>query len=271
MAAANPQGGQDKQNRFVAFGGAVGPRPPAPPATPRPAAPPPSGSGVKLYSCGPCYIYVSQQVKPANADTELHTEIDPPIGEDGALEGAQTIQNNVDPGSNFAYFGTAERAPVIQIMPRYVPVFSDNGGRTTPDDLLFDGEEAYVFADINRYDENVYKHLARRPNLQGHTYGPGYCTIDDLGTLLVHEGANIVLYLVFPYAYKFDGMVPGYRFFHTTLAGPDTISPAGTKAKKIRCVWRAMRQVTPRGQYLYDNNISAVKDIPIDNALPLLG
>lgn len=157
------------------------------------------------------------------------------------------------------YLGTAERSPSIEIVRGWLPWFDDELGSSLPADELYEAEEAWVTADVNRWNEPVYAFIAAVINRGplGGARGQNYPS--DVGTSMVHESFTYPLILQFPYAgktlYQLYGMPAGYRFFNATLAGPDRLEPLGTEPSKRRLIWRCREYLDLESQAmaLYDN------------------
>lgn len=160
------------------------------------------------------------------------------------------------------YLGTAEVKPQIEIVPQFEPVHNDLGG-AVPFDKSYEGEEAFIGADLNRYNEAVYAGLAARPNSLVPGAIRGLNTALDVGTLMLTEGKNIVVWVVFPFfvkaAMRAGGMPAGYRFPGCTVVGPDKLE-TGTRARKVHLLFHALRQWSPvTGAFLlYDHNVSGL-------------
>ena len=173
--------------------------------------------------------------------------------------------------STFAYLGTAERYPKISIRPAGEPVFNDIGGKV-PFDMAYMGEEAFVSADISRWNEATYAAMASRPS---HSAGPvrGFNGPLDVGTLYIAEGLAYQLVVQFPYglgqpfakgAYTANDMPGGYHFYASYLVGPDELEPLGTTPRKIRLIWHCLRVYNPATQsfLLYDNTLTGITLTP---------
>lgn len=159
------------------------------------------------------------------------------------------------------FLGTAEVSPDVEITPKYNPVYRNESGLQVPFDWIYDGESGLIVADLTRYNEEVYAHLASRAAPPGrHVRGTDF--VGQIGTAMVSEGIAYPLWLVFPYAPKlaFRGMPGGYRFVASFLLGPDRLNPLSTKPRKIRLVWYASRlydQATGT-HVLYDHILSSL-------------
>src|SRR5579859_623880 len=77
--------------------------------------------------------------------------------------GTTRVTNGVPQGAGVVfYLGTSEGSPDIDIKPVYEPVYNDLSG-STPFDLSYMGEEAYITADLTRWNEAVYAAIQARP------------------------------------------------------------------------------------------------------------
>lgn len=162
------------------------------------------------------------------------------------------------------YLGTAERATVAEIQPGWTPWYDDEMGTTIPADELYEAEEAFVTADISRWNEPVYAFLAQRVNRAPLGGGRGINFAGDVGTSMVYEGYCYPLWIQFPFAgklgYALRGMPPGYRFFNAMLAGPERLDPLGTQPSKRRLIWRCREylDLESGAMALYDHFMGAL-------------
>jgi hypothetical protein len=160
-------------------------------------------------------------------------------------------------GGQPKYLGTAERAPRIRVRPAWHPVFNDIGGDQIPFDVQYMGEEAFISADLTRWDEEVYKSIAHRlGNVRGADNN------EAVGTLMLLEGKTHEVYVKFPYTSKaaFAGMPQGYHFVACILEGPDELDPLGTVARKINLMWHAIRKYAGGHWTLYDHEVGGLPD-----------
>jgi hypothetical protein len=164
------------------------------------------------------------------------------------------------------YLGTCEVAPQIEVTPRFEEVHNDIGG-IVPFDKQYGGEEAFIGLDLNRYNEGVYAALAARPNSLVAGAVRGLNSALDVGTLMLTEGKNVVLWIVFPFfakpAMRAGGMPAGYRFPGSILLGPDKLDGLGTRSRKTHLFFEALRLWTPlTGAFtLYDHNTTGLPAI----------
>lgn len=183
----------------------------------------------QLYCTGPAHIYAA------------------PPGALGAL----------------SYLGTCEDAPVIRINAEFEPVRNDIGGKRKPFDMQYQGEDALISIDLNRYNESVYSLLAARP---AGASPRGSDVLTDIGTLVMTEGAQSAIVVQFPFVAKASmvagGMPPGYYFPTCVTIAPEELRQ-GTRPKKVNMVFYAWSQWSPvtQGFLLYSNVLPALPTI----------
>lgn len=258
------------------------------------------------YVTGPVHIYVGIEpilallVQQATQQAELKTGIvpgpQPPEGEmlrrvigpcsdtgDTVTQIVRTgtLENNMQKpapqpliaallrlGLIPVYLGTALVSPEIEIIRGWLPWYDDEQGTTLPADELYEGEESWVTADLNRFNEGVYAAIASvisRAAIGGGVRGLNFA--GDVGTSMVYEGFTYPLLLQFPYSGKpifaVNGLPPGYRYFNATLAGPDRLAPMGTQVRKTRLVWRCREylDLDSGAMALYDHSMNGVNGI----------
>jgi hypothetical protein len=157
------------------------------------------------------------------------------------------------------YLGTAEQSPSIEIRRGWLPWFDDELGTTLPADELFEGEEAWITADITRWNEDLYAFLAQVIQTRPMGGARGMQFAQDLGTSVVYEQFAYPLILQFPFSgkmlYRSLFLPAGYRFFNAILAGPDRLEPLGTAPRKLRLIWRAREvlDLDSQAMAIYDN------------------
>lgn len=199
---------------------------------------------------GPVHIYVG---------TDHYT---PTSGYGSAFS---TLRTTPVASGYISYLGTCETPPRILINPRWKPLMADIAGDELPFDFAFNGEDAQIQGVLNRWNEYVYYHLAARPRTTGTR---GTYTASDLGTLMLHEGRAIPLWLHFPYsaakAYGATYSMPaGYRFLATFPVTPEEIQ-GGARASKRLITWQAMPvySATDGTWCLYDHDMTNIPSIP---------
>lgn len=161
-----------------------------------------------------------------------------------------------------AYLGTAEVTPRIEIRNANEPYFNSIFSTRVPMDWSDQGEEAFVYADVNRWAEAVYEATMTRPNPFG-TMGIRFG--GEQGALSIFEGFAYPLTIQFPFQIShpaFASGLPGIRFLNCKLVGPDTWEPIGTTPSKRRLIWHCLPSVTigPNNSIisqLYDFNLGS--------------
>ena len=134
--------------------------------------------------------------------------------------------------------GTAERYPRFSVRSGFVPYFNDVGGPVIPTDMLWAGKEVFIFADLNRWDEEVLEYIRSiTANSDALSWGA-----DDVGSLMLHENLSIPVTLSFPYASKaaYAGMPNGYKFYNCWYEGPEEFSVLGTNPQKVHVVFHGI-------------------------------
>lgn len=131
--------------------------------------------------------------------------------------------------------GTAERYPRLLVRSGWSPYFNDVGGPVIPMDMLWAAKEAFIYADLNRWDEDTLQFF------QTITEGgadPLSWGEDDVGTLMIHEEMAVPITLEFPYASKdkYAGMPKGITFKAGWYEGPEEFSVLGTNPRKVHLV-----------------------------------
>jgi hypothetical protein len=171
-----------------------------------------------------------------------------------------------------AYLGTGERAPRPSFRPAFEPVMNDLTGSRIPYDWMFEGEEAIVTVRLTRWDEPTLAALQNRTGPAGQPRGVNFA--NDVGTLMLTEGAAYPLWLLFPFgipgigkpAMIAGGLPQGYHFYAAFLEGPDDRDSLGTNPATVDLTWHCGRVFSssganniPRlGTVLFDHDMSAV-------------
>ena len=148
------------------------------------------------------------------------------------------------------FLGHGERAPVINVTPRYSPFYATVSGPDIPLELLYTGSSGRVSIDLSRFNMNVLRAVQSRCR-NGSFFpaiDPGLDDAGQIGTPLISSGCVPKLYLRFPSSGKppyqnfVNGNLPdGYRFFAAIL-DPECVKPGGTTANyKISLVWNCLR------------------------------
>lgn len=146
------------------------------------------------------------------------------------------------------FLGTAQRCPRFSIQPYWIPLRRDDYGSQVPWDLLYDSEEAWIYAELNYFSERVLEAVQDRLYVAGSPLPlRGFHTEDAVGTLARGEGKTYSLVLSFPYARKLinvlGGMPANFVFPACASWGPDDHDVLGThQPRSVRLLWRALRQ-----------------------------
>jgi hypothetical protein len=165
------------------------------------------------------------------------------------------------------YLGTAEASPRISDLPSFFSWYADEAGPGLPTDELYEGSEALISADINRWNEPVYAALAQTVNPAPGGAAPGWDPFGAVGTSLVMEGFTHPLWVQFPYAIKLAmgtrGLVGGYRFYNCKLIAPRMLDRLGHEPAVRRLVWKASRyyDLASGISGLYDTDMSGLPTI----------
>lgn len=163
------------------------------------------------------------------------------------------------------YLGTAMTAPRIAKRRVYFPIYNDLSGPILPYDKGYAGQEAWIFADLTKWDESVYRTLASAPRPGGFA---GADTAGQRGTLMMTEAAGYGLILRYPHydqhpVFRANGMPAGERYYCAFLEGPDEHEP-GNKANARHVAWYSQSVYDPRtgAQVLFDYEVAGIPAIP---------
>jgi hypothetical protein len=148
-------------------------------------------------------------------------------------------------GSNAEYLGTSERGARVRWRRSYTDVWNDIGGQGVPFDKLYEGGDALVFFDLNRWNQVTLAKLEIVPNSQTGVFG---LTADgDIGTLMGLEGKMFELSLQFPYSTLKPAMSTqprGLRFPNGILQD-ESWDPLGTNARRVPITFYCFRSYDP--------------------------
>jgi hypothetical protein len=130
--------------------------------------------------------------------------------------------------------GTAERYPRYLVRSGWLPYFNDITGPVIPNDMLWAGKEAFIYMDLNRWDEEVLQFFQSITQFSDPLAWPE----DDVATLMIHEEEAVSIQIEFPYASKekYAGMPKGIRFRAGWYEGPEEASVLGTNPRKQHIV-----------------------------------
>lgn len=156
------------------------------------------------------------------------------------------------------YIGTCEFSPRIQIDKVWVPLFNDLGGPIVPFDVSYAGKQAFISADLTRWNEEVIQRFESAPKFGEQLLNDD---ISDQGTLVNTEGYNITVWAVFPYQRfpAYSTMLKGYRF--PAVVGLQTDhNRLGTQPRRVHLNLHAIRlfSATKKQFLLADNDMTAV-------------
>jgi hypothetical protein len=148
------------------------------------------------------------------------------------------------------FLGTCERAPRLSLVSHFREVYRDDLGHHVPWDLLMTSEEAYLYCELNRWDEAVLEAAQDRMYRQGTPFPlRGFHTEEAVGSLMRAEEYAYAVTFSLPYSRKLGNALSGapgnYVFPACVLWGPDDLDPLGgtQDVRKVRLVWRALRYV----------------------------
>lgn len=154
------------------------------------------------------------------------------------------------------FVGWSETGVRVSIRPRFEDVRCDLSGQQVPLDLQYDGQDAICSCDLKLVNASVVALMMNRsaPALQPR----GIDVAGSYGGLMFQEGAGIRLLIYGPYNVTKPtqlGQVPPFNFPAAVLLGPDDWAEYGTKAMRIRAVWRAIPAFNPLdGSWILYNN-----------------
>lgn len=165
------------------------------------------------------------------------------------------------------YLGTAKNAPHMSHDPAFIPVMNDIGGQVKCFELMYEGEEAFIVAELSRYKESTYRLLAARHTNINNAGTRGFEPAGAIGALMTTENIAPCLWVRFPYsasktafANATNGAMPaGYRFVRANFVGPDQ-HQIGTQPKHVTVAFHATRQYDSTGGTftLFDHDVSAL-------------
>lgn len=127
------------------------------------------------------------------------------------------------PNKTPVYLGTAQITPRIEIRPSYSPYYNSVFSPSVPMDWLYQGEQGYLYADLNRKVDAVYEQMLARPTYT--SPARRFANIEgDLGAMQIQEGKTYPFWIQFPYANKItmSHLRKGLRFYNAIPIGPDS-------------------------------------------------
>jgi hypothetical protein len=244
-----------------------------------------------VWSTGPVLIWVGigdlPPIIPPDSPGALMAALNQPGAAGlGVIDPAAPVNSSAltspRPGYRPRLLGTCVKCPQPHFTPYHRPVESDAAGEAA-DDIMFKGEEALIFADLNFFNEDVYAALQSRPNFRSVR---GAQTRSDTGALLVRSGLTYPVWLQFTWGnnsfvdpldqgtmalkhatfppFAIDSLPPGYRFLNCYLRS-DLQPQTGTRYRVLSLTWHAVRGPEPekygqtpgavRPRLLYDHNM----------------
>ena len=170
------------------------------------------------------------------------------------------------------FLGHGELAPRIKRDKKYAPIMCDLGGNLIPFDMSWQGQQAFVFVTLTRWNWNVYEVISQIVSGGGssgvYTLGDSF---GDIGTLMMTENVGFTLWLQYPYANPAAGhpafgaafMPLGIRFYCAFLEQEDDLEP-GTQPNKQHLAFHCIRDYDPTtgALTLGDTNMSGIPLIP---------
>ncbi len=184
-----------------------------------------------------------------------------PAGATGlAASAAQGIAAALANLNNPLLLGTGMRGPRIKVRRAYSRVWNDLTGPELAFDKIWAGEEALIFFDLTRWNENIYQLMATRPRA-GAT--PGAEPPGTRGTLLMTEGKAFPLYLRFPAfdfhpRFKAAGGQAGYRFLCASIEEDDYETGSGANMRHLALHCWEVYDPKSNGLALYDGNMTGI-------------
>ena len=173
------------------------------------------------------------------------------------------IHCGVAAGGALAFLGWSEGGVRVSLRSFYEDVKADIMGPMSATTVQQMGEEAWVSLDLRIWNESVWRLIAARANARvGSVVNPGFYPNGAIGALVFEESEYFRLLVYKSYQAKAMNVaaanVPAYNFPAAYLAGPDDVDPIGTRASKIRCVFRAImaRDSTSGNCTLYTEDYS---------------
>lgn len=229
---------------YVHIAGVVGAgRTTQPPPTPTPRIPPTPRNPQDISPVSPGEP-LQLDIRPG---ASMQPAAPPAMGRVLAAAGGRRPPPFV-PTEQPVFLGTCERFPRVSMHSYFHEVPRDDLGSRAVWDLMYDSEEAYVFAELNYFDERVLEAVQDR--LYRSTFPSptrGYSDSDAVGTLLRLEQRAFALTLSLPYSRKTlfgaNGMPATFTFPNAVCWGPDEWTIGSQQPRKIRLVWRCIRSI----------------------------
>ena len=179
------------------------------------------------------------------------------------VAGPCEIHCGVAAGGALAFLGWSEGGVRVSLRPFYEDVKADIMGPMSATTVQQMGQEAWVSFDLRIWDENVWRLVSARANARvGAAVGGGFFPNGAIGALVFEESEYFRLLVYKSYQGKAINTqannIAAYNFPGAYLAGPDDVDPIGTRASKIRCVFRAImaRNALDGSATLYNEDFS---------------
>lgn len=162
------------------------------------------------------------------------------------VAGPAEIHCGVASGGGLAFLGWSESGVRISENPEWDDVPADLSGSRVPFDVQDMSSQAYISCDLKVWNMAVYNQIAARFRPQDQN-DPGFIPFGAVGSLMLAEGSAYRLLIYPPYIAKpAMATLRPYNFYAGWLAGPDDINPFGTKAMKVRTIFRSIPVYNPQ-------------------------
>lgn len=159
------------------------------------------------------------------------------MGRQFFVSGPTSISVGTGVAGALEFLGFSEGGISVEFNAEFDDVLCDIGGGKLPTDVIFQGMDAFIRAEVSNYDETVMTSLLARV----FSGGSGSIPAGTMGSLMNAQSQSQRLLLMSPYSSltAFSTMIPAYNFLSTYLVGSASVE-LGTKVKKWRLVWRAI-------------------------------
>lgn len=151
-------------------------------------------------------------------------------------------------GTDWQFVGTCVTAPDISMLPKYIDVYNDYGGRSVPTQLVWDGSESRIACTLNRVDLNVCRNIRDQAERSGSLDRVGRETTLDRGSLVIGVSDFEFAFknLFFGTANATPGMPPGRHYFSVVLEGYEEHN-TGTRVEEVSLLLRCNNLFLPTG------------------------
>lgn len=156
------------------------------------------------------------------------------------VAGPAEIHVSIYRGSNLRFLGWTEAGVNIHIRGEWDDVPADLAGTRMPADVQAMGEQYFAAGDLKIWNQDVYNQIAARANFA--VDPEGSLGQGSIGRLMIAEGLAYRVLIYAPYSVLKPSQVSfkSYNFLNAWLAGPDVINPYGSRASKIRVLFRGI-------------------------------